>query len=174
MSCTIDSGYTIGCLNGIGGIKAIYVNSVDAIDVPNDGTFTVAADLVTTIAAMTVYKFELKRELSSMEVTTTRDGNNGTSFDEQQVTAVFLNLTAVQYANLTALADRRNNVFVEDNDGVVYLLGATQGMDVQSGVLNTGTSYGDQKGYTLTLSAREPATYYCNAIASITGLTVAP
>ena len=74
---------------------------------------------------------------------------------------------------MASLADRRNNVFVEDNDGDVYLLGATQGMDVSTGSYQTGTAFGDQKAYTLTLSAREPRTYWCAAIADIAGLTVA-
>ena len=173
MPCTISSGYTIGCLDGIGGLKAVYFAQAACIDVPAQSDFAESSNLVTAIAAATYEKFELKRELSSMEVTTNRDGNNGTSFDEQSLTLVFLKPDENDFALFTSLADRRNNVFVEDNDGEVYLLGATQGMDVQTGSYQTGTAFGDQKGYTMTLSAREPKTYFCNAIASITNLTIA-
>ncbi len=172
MSCTISSGYTIPCLNGIGGIKAIYISAADAVDMPSLADFTVATNLVTEITTMTAYKFELKRELSNMEVTTTRDGNNGTSYDEQSLTCVFLKPDENDHALLVSLAQRRNNIFVEDNDGEVYLIGATQGMDVTTGAMATGTSYGDQKGMTMSFSGREPQTYYCNAIASITNLTI--
>ena len=179
MPCTISSGYTIGCLDGIGGIKAVYFQAAAATDMPTDAAFEVDAttNLVDSIAAagseITFHKFELKRELSSLEITTNRDGNNGTSFDEQSLTCVFLKPDVNDFDLLVSLADRRNNVLVEDNDGDVYLLGATQGMDVTTGSYQSGTSFGDQKGYTLTLTAREPRTYWCAAIASIVGLTIA-
>lgn len=174
MPCTIASGYTIPCLNGIGGIKAIYISAADAVDMPSLTDFEVdsTSGLVDTIAAMTVYKFELKRELSSMEVATTHDANNGTTYDEQSLSCVFLKPDVDDYDLLTSLAGRRNNTFVEDNDGTVYLLGASSGMEVTTGTYATGTSYGDQKGFTLSLTGREIRTYYCAAIDSITNLTV--
>lgn len=175
MPCTISSGYTIPCLNGIGGIKAIYISAADAVDMPADVAFEVdaASGLVDIIGAMSVYKFELKRELSSMEVTTTHDANNGTTYDEQTLSCVFLKPEVADYDLLTSLAGRRNNTFVEDNDGTVYLLGAVSGLEVTTGTYATGTSYGDQKGFTLSLSGREIRTYYCAALADITGLTIA-
>jgi len=174
MPCTISSGYTIGCLDGIGGIRAIYISAVDAVDMPANATFEVdsSSNLVDVVAAISVYKFELKRELSNMEVTTTRDGNSGTSFDEQSIQCVFLKPTITQYNTLVSLGQGRKNVFVEDNDGQVYLLGAAQGMDLTTGTYSTGTGYGDAKGFTLSMSAREVRTYWCAAVASITNVTI--
>lgn len=175
MPCTISSGYTIGCLDGIGGIKAIYISAADAVDMPSATDFLVDATslLVDSVDTMSVYKFELKRELSNMEVTTTRDGNSGTSFDEQNISCVFLKPTIQQYDTLVSLGQGRKNIFVEDNDGQVYLLGAAQGMDLTTGAYSTGTGYGDAKGFTLSMTAREIRTYWCATITAIANLTVA-
>jgi F420-0:gamma-glutamyl ligase len=59
---------------------------------------------------------------------------------------------------LLLIARNRNlKVIFTDNNGKVFLIGYSRGAVVSAGTSVTGTAVGDLNGYTLTLTAQEPA-----------------
>ena len=59
------------------------------------------------------------------------------------------------------IARNRNlKVIFTDNNGKAWLMGYSRGAVVSAGTSVTGTNLGDLNGYTLTLTAQEPAMAY--------------
>ena len=92
MSCFISSGVALGCSDGIGGIKKIYVlGSTGATASVTGVTYSgasVSAPITGITGDGTWYSFELKRNTSSLAQNTTKNFENGTIYWEQVLTAV--------------------------------------------------------------------------------------
>lgn len=158
MACNISSGRTVDCKDQIGGIKAVYFMNYVALeeDIAVDG----ATGAVTTIGTQTVYQFDVRPETASLTINVNGSKENGTTFYEQSFDITLHKLTATDEDNLRLLTYGRPQIFVLDNNGQVFLLGAINGCDVNSGQITTGTGFGDMSGYTLSFTGREPRAYY--------------
>ena len=157
MSCYISSGIALGCSDGIGGIKKIYIaggaGSVTGLTYNASGSITGA----TSTTGTTLYGFELKRNTSSLAQNTTKNFENGTIFWEQVLTAVFFKYDQDKRNQLKILGqnDQLQIIAVDQND-VQYYLGQVNGMYLSGGDASTGTAYGDRNGFTLVFSGQEP------------------
>lgn len=162
LSCGTLSGRSIDCTDVVGGLKAIYFASTfqDLLAVATATESTgilngMPADDGTSTGSYTVYKYELRPELSSMTINIQADTNNGTVFYEQTLSLMFHKLAATDGGKIVELAKSRLNTYVLDNNDQVYALGAENGLDISGGNLTTGTSFGDMNGFQLELSGRE-------------------
>lgn len=162
LSCGTLSGRSIDCTDVVGGLKAIYFaeNFQDLLAVATATESTgildgLPDDLGATTANYTVYKYELRPELSSMTINISADTNNGTVFYEQTLSLMFHKLRPTDGGKIVELAKSRLNTYVLDNNDQVYVLGAENGLDISGGNLTTGTSFGDMNGFQLELSGRE-------------------
>lgn len=163
MACELASGRLIDCKDSIGGIKAIYI-SAGYIDQPSvayvadpltQGWEAATNDTVTQIQAQTYYEFEVRPETASLTVNYTSDPASGTTFFEQQLSVTLQKLDATDIADIRILTQGRFQVWVLDNMGNVWLLGAEFGCNVTGGSLTTGAGFGEMSGYTLDMTARE-------------------
>lgn len=163
LSCGTLSGRSIDCTDVVGGLKAIYFASTFqdllAVATATESTGLLdgmpADDGSTTTGSYTVYKYELRPELSSMTINISADTNNGTVFYEQTLSLMFHKLKPADGGKIVELAKSRLNTYVLDNNDQVYVLGAENGLDISGGNLTTGTSFGDMNGFQLELSGRE-------------------
>jgi hypothetical protein len=157
MSCYISSGVALGCSDGIGGIKKIYIvggpGSVTGLTYNASGSITGA----TSTTGTTIYGFELKRNTSSLSQNTTKNFENGTIFFEQVLTAVFYKYDQDKRNQLKILSqnDELQIIAVDQND-VQYYLGQINGMYLSGGSAATGTAYGDRNGFEMIFTGQEP------------------
>lgn len=160
-SCELDSGRTVGCKESLGGVKAVYISKTYT-DLPADAEWAAASDLVTKLSDTDVdyYKFELRPELSSLVVNYMADAASGTTFFEQVLSCTFQLLASTDVADIRALCQGRPNIWVEDNNLNVFLIGAEYGCNVTGGNIQTGVAYSDMSGYTIDFTAREQNPVY--------------
>jgi len=154
MSCDLDSGRAVLCKDQVGGIKSVFIgNYVDMLAGTEWDAET--SDTVTAIATQTFYRFDVRPETSSLTITYNSDPANGTTFFEQALSLTFQRLDATDIADIRTLCAGRPNIWVEDNNLNVWLIGAEFGCNVSGGNLVTGTAFGDLTGYTIDFTGRE-------------------
>ena len=178
MSCFISSGVQLGCSDGIGGIKKIYVvggsasAEVTGFTYDADGAITGA----TSASGTTLYGFELKRNTSSLSQNTTKNFENGSIFWEQVLTVVLYKYDQDKRNQLKILGqnDQLQIIAIDQND-VQYMLGQVNGMFLSGGSAATGTAFGDRNGFELIFGGAEPypANQIVGALATVfSGATI--
>jgi len=159
MSCDITSGFTLGCRDNTGGIKALYILSGSITDINT----AVDGKIVGITGSGEFYKFELFRQTSNYAEEITSTPENGTVFYNQTLNAVFFKMKQAVRNQVNTLAQNPNlKVIVQTNNGTVdgsgafFLMGQTNGAQLLSGTGQSGTAFGDLNGYNLTFSGQEP------------------
>ena len=158
MSCFISSGLALGCSDGIGGIKKIYIVGGATGDVTGfTYNATGAITGATSVSGTSIYGFELKRNTSSLSQNVTKSFENGTIYFEQVLTAVFFKYDQDKRNQVKILSqnDKIEIIAIDQND-VQYYLGQTNGMYLSGGSAATGTALGDRNGFELIFSGQEP------------------
>jgi len=157
MSCFISSGIQIGCSDGLGGIKKVYIlggssgATISGVTYNSDGAITGAT------GSGTLYGFELKRNTSSLVQTTTKSYENSSVYWEQVLTTVFYKYDQDKRNQLKILGqnDELQIIAIDQNDTQV-LLGQVNGMFLSGGDANSGTALGDGSKFTFVFSGQEP------------------
>lgn len=174
MSCFISSGIALGCADGIGGIKKIYIaggsgstaGGLTGFTYDSDGAVTGA----TAVSGVTLYGFEVKRNTSSLAQNVTKSFENGTIFFEQVLTVVAFYYDQDKRNLLKTLSqnDALQIIAVDQND-VQYLLGQVNGMFLSGGSAATGVALGDRNGFEFIFTGqeKEPARVIEGALASV-------
>ena len=162
MACDITRGRLIDCKDTIGGLKAIYIckaysNNVSAAANINTTEMTTAGFATWSCCGGTVevFKYDLVPNLSSMTVNVNSDNANGTTFFEQTLSVVLQKIDHDMTNELRLMAYSRSQIFVQDQNDNVFLLGIDNGCHVSGGTVITGTAMGDQNGYTISWAAQE-------------------
>ena len=163
MACDITRGRLIDCKDSIGGLKAIYIaksysNNVSAVATINTTEMTNAGFATWSSQSggkTTVFKYDLVQNLSSLTVNINSDNANGTTFFEQTLSVVLQKIDHDMTNELRLMAYSRSQIFVQDSNDNVYLLGIDGGCYVTGGTVVTGTAKGDMSGYTIEWGAEE-------------------
>lgn len=176
MSCYISSGVQLGCSDGIGGIKKIYV--VGGPGEVTGYTYNASGEVTgaTSTTGTTLYGFELKRNTSSLAQNVTKNFENGTIFFEQVLTAILFKYDQDKRNQLKILSqnDQIQIIGIDQND-VQYLLGQVNGMYLSGGSAATGTAFGDRNGFELIFTGQEqePARVISGALSAVfTGASI--
>lgn len=172
-ACYISSGVDLGCSDGIGGIKSIWVLGASGATAPSVSSVAITGTTgpITGITGSGVwYNFELKRNTSSLAQNTTKNFENGTIYWEQVLTAILYKYDQDKRNQLLVLGqnDKIQIVAVDQND-VQYYLGQVNGMYLSGGSAATGTAFGDRNGFELIFSGMEqaPANVVSGTLSSI-------
>ena len=161
MACLLTTGRTEPCKDSVGGLTKVYFADFGDFSI-SDVTYASGSGEITAIAnGGTIFQYDLKGT-SSFEQTITSSRENGTTFYDQVLTLSFKKLDKETHDEIALLATSRPKVFVEDNNGNVFVGGLEYGMDCNGGSIVTGAAMGDLSGYTLTLQGMEkkPANFY--------------
>ena len=160
MSCFISQGIQLGCSDGIGGIKSIYVLGMTGA---TGGSVTTVAISGSTgpISGITGtggwYQYQLKRNTSSLSQNTTKSFENGTIFWEQVLTAVLYKYDQDKRNQLLLLGQNdATQIIAQDQNDVFYYLGQVNGLYLSGGSAASGTAYGDRNGFELIWTGQEP------------------
>ena len=160
MSCDITSGRIEQCKDSVSGLKAIYFINYD--DVDSDTTYvtynTTDTDVIDSwepLAALTMYKYELKSTANSFTTTINSSRDNGTTFFEQTLVANLKRQDFATHKNVKLLAYGRPRIIVRTMTDQFFVMGLDQGADVSAGEISSGAALGDFNGYSLTFTAQE-------------------
>lgn len=173
MSCYISSGVSLGCSDGVGGIKSIWVLGATGATAPEVSAVSTsgATGPITGITGSgTWFQFDLKRNTSSLSQNVQKNFENGTIFFEQVLTAILFKYDQEKRNQLKVLSqnDAIQIIAVDQND-VQYYLGQVHGMYLSGGSAASGTAYGDRNGFELIFTGQEsqPANVISGALSSI-------
>jgi hypothetical protein len=145
----ITKGKLLGCKDQRGGYKNLYFANYDQYG------FVVAAHEVTSLGTLaTVFKYEVKATTNTLTETGTSSEDNGTFLNAQSVAVTLPKLSSDLQAQVQLICMGRPFVFVEDYNGNILLLGATNGT-MASCTKVTGGAGGDLTGFTLAITAEE-------------------
>jgi hypothetical protein len=181
MSCYISSGISLGCSDGVGSLKTLYIvggtGSFTGYSASNvDGSITG----ITASTGTTLYTFQIKRQTSALVQNITKSYEQGSIFFEQVLTAVFYKYDQLKRNQVKILSQNDDlQIIVEDQNGVLYLLGQENGMYLSGGNAGTGTAFADLNGFSLEFKGQEkqPANVISgtlSALATAGGWTLAP
>lgn len=150
MACPITAGRLLNnCKNQRGGYKNLYFANYDAYG------FVIAAQTLTDLGALSeVFKYEVKATTNTVTETGTSSEDNGTYLVAQSLAVTLPKLSADLQAQVQLICQGRPFVFVEDYNGNIMLLGATNGTMANCTKV-TGGAGADLTGYTLTITAEE-------------------
>jgi hypothetical protein len=149
MSCALTAGYTLGCKDSVGGIKYVHIANQSSITYD-----PVVAGAVATVAG-TFFKYELPINTAQFTETVTSSEQTGTTFYTTELTIQLPKLTATLRNELKLMAQAKLAVVATDRNGVQWILGYENGVNLTTGTGATGTAMGDLNGLTLTFSTNE-------------------
>ena len=157
MACDLIKGHSIGCRDGIGGVKALYLGQFEEI------TLTASGGEVTDIemGTDTLFKYTCKRGVASITETINANSEAGTVFYTHSCNLKFNKLSKEYQNELRMLAQNRLIVFAELNElnddgyNTIMCLGGTNGLELTSGTGASGAALGDMNGYDWTLEGSE-------------------
>jgi hypothetical protein len=167
MSCNLTGGFTLGCRDSVGGIKAVYIT-----ELTNKNTLSSATEgLISTFTLDTgkqFWTFELQEELSNFEDKTIGNRENGTVYNEQTLNLIFNKGEVTKRNQIKLIARNKVMVIVLDQNGIYWLLGETNGLELTEGNFTSGTAMGDRNGYAVILAGKET-----NPAQQVTGSLIA-
>ena len=156
MACLINDIIALDCINGLGGVKEMYVFA---------GTFggiTEVAGEVTNISGNgNFFQFYLPKDTASFTESINAAPTAGTLFFQPELTAIFQKMDAAKRNQILLLAQNRDLrvVFVDNND-VSWLMGESRGCIISAGNAQTGTAVADANQYSITVQGQEPDPAY--------------
>jgi hypothetical protein len=149
MACLITKGKLLGCKDQRGGIKNLYFANYE------DYGYVIAAQVLTDLGDLTeVFKYEVKATTNALTETGTSSEDNGTFLNAQSLAVTLPKLGADLQAQIQLICAGRPQVFVEDYNGNIMLIGATNGT-MSNCTKVSGGAGADLSGYTLTIAAEE-------------------
>jgi hypothetical protein len=155
MACDITTGFTVGCNDSVGGVAEFWFANMVAdfavAELTGEATAITGTGLI-------YYKYECTNAqgaTSLMNDNPTVNDQNGTSYFDQTATYVLNKLDNAKRNEVKMLARAKLSVIILDNNGVYWLMGATNGVRMTAGDNGTGTALGDRSGYSLSFQAME-------------------
>ena len=172
MSCEITAGIPLDCIEGMGGVRTVWVLGGTITSFTVSGT-----EAITDITGTgTYFKFELPKDTASFTQTANISPVNGTIAYAQDLTMNFTKLSNVVRNVLKVLIKNRElNVVFLDNNSNYWLIGKVRGAQATASTAVTGTAPTDAAQFTVTLQGMEtePAYLLGDTLTNVcTGITV--
>lgn len=158
MACSLTQSIALACRDSKGGVRRLLIAQLE-----DKQTLTATSGNVGTFTMDTGKRFwEYQQEIEKASFTQNFQGSreNGTFFVEMDAIAVIFKGDATVSNEIKLLAQNRLMIIIEDQNGVFWLLGATNGMMLEPSTFNSGTAMGDMNGFTLNFKGKEPDPAY--------------
>lgn len=154
MACL--SNITLGglqhsCEANLAGIKKVYLGYYGEFTITptEEGhTATIAA-----IEGAKLYEYTFAKKTGSLTSTLTKDETNGVRYYTHTITLQFNKLEARKHLEMEAMAAESLIGIVVDNNNKSWLVGADGYLSASAQTAQTGQSYDELNGYTLTMDA---------------------
>lgn len=158
MGCLSDftlKGITLDCNPVLAGIKRVYLGYNDQFTITPDKktqTATIAAKSGATGAKL--YSYDIVANTGGLTSTITKNEQNGTRYYTNTIAMQFNRLEAKKHLEVQAMAAEALVAIVETNDGKYWVVGADSYLSATESNVQTGSSFDDLNGYTISLAAR--------------------
>ena len=116
------------------------VNGTDALQIDTAGFTGWLAYGTPTGSTMTLYKYDLRPNLSSFTVNLNADAATGTTFFTQTLSLTLQKIDPATSNQIKLLCYNRVQIFVQDTNDNVFLLGIDNGCDVTGGTIVSGAA----------------------------------
>lgn len=149
MACALTQGYTLDCADSYGGIKEIYLASVD------DVTVAITAGVTTTVTKATgkrFYKYALTHQTSEVTESKTTNRETGGSSVAQTIKIIINKLSVSVRNELELVGKNRLYVVAVDNNGTGWLYGYNTGLIMTVADAKSGVKLADRNGYEITFA----------------------
>ena len=159
MGCLSDftlKGITLDCNPVLAGIKRVYLGYNDQLTItPNTETqtATIAAKEGSSATAK-LYPYDVVANTGGLTSTITKNEQNGTRYYTNTIAMQFTRLEAAKHLEVQAMAAEALIAIVETNDGRYWVVGADSYLSATEANVQTGSSFDDLNGYTISLAAR--------------------
>ena len=165
MACTaLTKGRGLDCNRISGGVKFIYFGVYDQFTAPLETVGIVqSSGEITDIEMDTggLYRYSMPLGVASVTDTIVGSRENGTIYYTPTAQVLFNRLTKEDQNQIKLLGATKTVIFAQLNQqlanghDVIIGLGVTNGMELNAGTMDTGASWGDKNGYTLTFDGME-------------------
>ena len=159
MGCLSDftlKGITLDCNPVLAGIKRVYLGYNDQLTItpdPKTQTATITAkDGAESTAKL--YAYDIVANTGGLTSTITKNEQNGTRYYTNTIAMQFNRLEAKKHLEVQAMAAEALVAVVETNDGRYWVVGADSYLSATESNAQTGSSFDDLNGYTISLAAR--------------------
>ena len=144
------TGIKLDCNPVLGGIKRVYLGYSDQL--------TITPDPQTQTATITgegkLYPYDVVANTGGLTSTITKNEQNGTRYYTNTIAMQFNRLEAKKHLEVQAMAAEALVAIVETNDGKYWVVGADSYLSATESNVQTGSSFDDLNGYTISLAAR--------------------
>ena len=170
MACGIlTKGRGLDCNRISGGIKYVYFGVYDQFTAPIETTgLPVTAGEVTDLemGANDLYRYTMPLGVASLTDTIVGSRENGTIYYTPSLSVILNRLTKEDQNQIKLLGATKLVCFAQLNaqiaatgTDVIVALGVTNGMELNAGTMDSGASWGDRGGYTLTFDGMEASPF---------------
>ena len=149
------TGIKLDCNPVLAGIKRVYLGYNDQLTITPDAktqTATIAAKSGATGAKL--YAYDIVANTGGLTSTITKNEQNGTRYYTNTIAMQFNRLEAKNHLEVQAMAAEALVAIVETNDGKYWVVGADSYLSATESTAQTGSSFDDLNGYTISLAAR--------------------
>ena len=162
--CEISSGRGYFCAGQVGGIKKVYLANWYSEDAIASITQSATTGIITAVlqgasagVALKFYEFDLDRQLSSFNQTIITGGGGALTY-QTDLDLHMSHDSQESWARMQNVCEGVFQVVVEDNNGVYYFAGLSNGLQVASGTYAHGgdVAYTDYVGYVIQMTGAEP------------------
>ena len=159
MGCLSDftlKGIALDCKPVLAGIKRVYLGYNDQLTItpdPQTQTATIAAKEGASATAK-LYAYDIVANTGGLTSTVTKNEQNGTRYYTNTIAMQFNRLEATKHLEVQAMAAEALVAIVETNDGRYWVVGADSYLSATEANAQTGSSFDDLNGYTISLAAR--------------------
>jgi len=163
MACTaLTRGRGLDCNRISGGVKKIFFSVYDSdVTYTYDATHPLEIDAIDWNGS-TIFEYVTPLGVASVTDTITGSTENGTIFYTPSVNVILNRLTKEDQNEIKLLAKSKVRIFAQLNQqlanghDVFIALGMSNGLELNTGTMDSGAAFGDRNGYTLTFSGLEP------------------
>ena len=159
MGCLSDftlKGITLDRNPVLAGIKRVYLGYNDQLTItpdPQTQTATIAAKEGAESTAK-LYAYDIVANTGGLTSTITKNEQTGTRYYTNTIAMQFNRLEAKKHLEVQAMAAEALVAVVETNDGRYWVVGADSYLSATESNVQTGSSFDDLNGYTISLAAR--------------------
>lgn len=164
MSCAINKGRGYFCGGQVGGIKKVflanyyYAEAITSVTTETASSFGQVSDVTTKVGGvLNFYEFDLDRQLSSFNQTILT-GKGGAVAYQTELELHLSHDSEESWMRMQNVVEGLWQIVVLDNNGVYYLCGVQNGIEVSGGSYAHGgdVAYGDYVGYVVNMMGAEP------------------
>lgn len=148
-------GIKLDCNPVLAGIRRVYLGYNDQLTItPNTEAQTATIAAKDGAETAKLYPYDVVANTGGLTSTITKNEQNGTRYYTNTIAMQFTRLDADKHLEVQAMAAEALVAVVETNDGKFWVVGADSYLSATETNVQTGSSFDDLNGYTISLAAR--------------------